>query len=120
MTSKTNNEDKQIEELLNKSTNNNEQQQQQAANAAMEVQCRPYLDTLFYCYSPANQISTYYRIGTVDPCTVPLTRLKLCFRMKMRENETERLEMYKQLNETSTNNTVWELRTNPGKDWKGL
>jgi hypothetical protein len=87
------------------------------------VSCREYLDVLMYCYSPANQLSTYYQKGLVDDCQLPFQQLKLCIKYKSTtsgKTDEEKLRMYEQLkrkNEHSKTAKIWEMRTNPKQDW---
>lgn len=87
---------------------------------AFREPCRQYVDVLMYCYSPANQISTYYRVGQVDDCKKQLNQLKLCLKLKMNRPEEERVQLYEELkrrHQFAPTSKIWEMRENPEKDW---
>ena len=102
------------------STNQEEESILGESEQAMREPCRQYVDVLMYCYSPANQVSTYYRIGLVDDCNKPLHQLKLCLKLKSDLPDEERLRVYKELkrqDEHAPSSKIWQMRENPGKDW---
>jgi len=91
-----------------------------AAEHAMREPCRQYVDVLMYCYSPANQLSSYYRVGNVDDCTKPLHQLKLCLKLKTNRPDNERIAIYEELKRRDAHaptSKIWKMRENPGKDW---
>ena len=77
------------------------------------VKCKDYLDTLMFCYSPANQVSTYYRKGEVDSCSWELSAFIKCNKLKLTTLAVEdRWETYKELMKVDDQPTkdVWEIR----------
>mmetsp|Transcript_18086 Transcript_18086/g.39557 ORF Transcript_18086/g.39557 Transcript_18086/m.39557 type:complete len:113 (-) Transcript_18086:1000-1338(-) len=44
--------------------------------------CTPYFDTIWFCYSPAHQWTTYYQQGTVDDCTQHWNDLYDCLKQR--------------------------------------
>jgi len=85
------------------------------------VSCRVHVDALFYCLSPANQLSTYYRAGAVDDCVAPTRRLQACFFMRMTDDDEKRVRLHKQLDVSGADSpsaSVWRLRSDPAKDWR--
>ena len=87
------------------------------------LSCRVYVDAFFYCLSPANQLSTYYRRGTVDDCVAPWARLKTCFKMGMEPDDEKRAGLFEALHagvtgKDSPSATVWTARADPAKTWR--
>ena len=87
----------------------------------MRESCKQYLDTLMYCFSPANQMGTYYRTGMIDGCVRQRGQLVLCLKLKAPRPDEERVAMYEELkrrNQYAPSHVVWPMREDPSKDWK--
>jgi hypothetical protein len=101
-------------------TEENHRSLEENSERIMREPCRPYLDTLMYCFSPSNQVSTYYRKGTIDDCSKATSQLKLCLRLKLDQTDEDRKRMHLELQrryEFSPTATVWEMRKSPEEDW---
>mmetsp|Transcript_13042 Transcript_13042/g.21114 ORF Transcript_13042/g.21114 Transcript_13042/m.21114 type:complete len:127 (-) Transcript_13042:94-474(-) len=85
-----------------------------------KVECVAYMDALMHCYSPANQVSTYYTIGMVDDCEEVKTNFFRCLKLKMNytlEEKEESLRLMKRENELSPTAGVWTFKDDPGSSW---
>jgi hypothetical protein len=93
----------------------------QLSEAALRQPCREYVDVLMYCFSPANQVSSYYRVGNIDDCSKQMSQLKLCMKLKMPRPDEERVKLYEELKRRKghcVTESIWEIRSDPEKDWK--
>ena len=86
------------------------------------LSCVSYFDRVWWCYTPGNQMKTYYRTGGVDPCSFKVGDLKTCVALtakafsnpKEAQEELERSSL--NLNRrprTSLTAGVWQLRERP-------
>ena len=80
-----------------------------------------YIDALFYCYSPAHQVSTYYRSGMVDMCQDSLENVKRVMKLKMNYSVSEKELFLKQIHRTDDASRgsagVWKEREDPQAAW---
>ena len=80
-----------------------------------------YIDALFYCYSPAHQVSTYYRSGMVDMCQESLENVKRAMKLKMNYSVEEKELFLKQMNRTDDakrgSSGVWKEREDTQAAW---
>ena len=86
--------------------------------------CMLYLDTMMYCFTPANQFSNYYRVGYPQDCTNSRDRFMSCLKLKFRDlNPEERSVLIKQLrrqDEFCPTSKIWEFRKSPKDDWNSV
>ena len=84
------------------------------------LSCRVYVDALFHCYSPSNQLSTYYRTALVDDCVLPMERIKTCFKLQMSSEPDKQAALFVKLvgaGENSPSHEVWRTRPDPAEAW---
>mmetsp|Transcript_25336 Transcript_25336/g.70869 ORF Transcript_25336/g.70869 Transcript_25336/m.70869 type:complete len:114 (-) Transcript_25336:396-737(-) len=74
-----------------------------ATNSNNSERCVPYFDALWFCYSPAHQLTEYYRYGTVDNCRGHWSDFMNCLgrKTKLYNNPAPRKEQ----------ESFWKLRT---------
>ncbi|CCI40364.1 hypothetical protein ABG067_004889 [Albugo candida] len=81
--------------------------------------CKWFLDRAFYCVSPINQLTQYYRRGELDSCKGTWNNIYHCFRSSLMEEE--RAKEYLKITDIDPNKpqptaNVWELKQKPGWD----
>nr|CCA18827.1 conserved hypothetical protein [Albugo laibachii Nc14] len=81
--------------------------------------CKWFLDRAFYCVSPMNQLTQYYRHGKLDSCDGNWSNIYQCFRSSLME--VERAKEYLEMTDIDPNKPqhtadVWELKGRPGWD----
>ncbi|DAZ99934.1 TPA: hypothetical protein N0F65_008741 [Lagenidium giganteum] len=79
--------------------------------------CRWFLDKAFFCVTPLNQMTHYYRTGTADECKGTFVNMYNCLRASMMDEE-KALEFLK---DTAIDPSrpphkvgVWEMKETPG------
>jgi hypothetical protein len=92
-----------------------------AANMGREVNMTEFLDVWMYCYSPPNQVSSYYREGLVDPCVDAMEDMWTCLKLRMDYTAEEKREMMERLhrskNKNNPSSAVWSFREESEAAW---
>ncbi|KAG7394159.1 hypothetical protein PHYBOEH_005592 [Phytophthora boehmeriae] len=68
--------------------------QEEDGESSKKMSCRWFLDRSFYCVTPGNQMTHFYRHGRVDECKTTWKNMYLCYRASMM-NEDKREEFLK-------------------------
>ena len=92
------------------------EQSVEAIELGLAVSTVDYLDALMYCYSPAHQLSTYYRHGSVDLCDAAMEDFKRAMKLKMNYTAEEKQRFLSELNHTGEGD-LWKLRAAPSSGW---
>uniref|UniRef100_K3WA56 Uncharacterized protein n=1 Tax=Globisporangium ultimum (strain ATCC 200006 / CBS 805.95 / DAOM BR144) TaxID=431595 RepID=K3WA56_GLOUD len=61
--------------------------QEEGEDGKKEFSCRWFLDRSFYCVTPGNQMTHYYRYGTADECKGTWKNMYNCLRASMMDEE---------------------------------
>ncbi|RLN61341.1 hypothetical protein BBP00_00005468 [Phytophthora kernoviae] len=91
--------------------------QEEDGEGSKKMSCRWFLDRSFYCVTPGNQMTHFYRHGRVDECKTTWKNMYLCYRSSMM-NEDKREEFLKDTpldaSKPSHVADVWEQKETPG------
>ena len=81
------------------------------------LSCTTYFDSLVFCTTPTNQITSYYRFGKLDDCKDAIDGLKTCMRIKVAKisdkEKARRLMKASSLKVSPTIGTVRDPRETP-------
>ncbi|RLN71960.1 hypothetical protein BBJ28_00009783 [Nothophytophthora sp. Chile5] len=92
-------------------------QESQENGESKDMSCKWFLDRSFFCVTPGNQMTHFYRHGTVDECKTTWKNMYLCYRASMMD-EDKRQSFLKDtpLDPTKGPHTsdVWEQKETPG------
>mmetsp|Transcript_16322 Transcript_16322/g.31673 ORF Transcript_16322/g.31673 Transcript_16322/m.31673 type:complete len:121 (+) Transcript_16322:61-423(+) len=95
--------------------------EEKAVQIGTNVNCVEHLDALMYCYSPANQVSTYYQRGTVDDCQHMQSNLWKCLKLKTHRDLKEKEDLLREITATSNHSPtqeIWEFKDDPSATWR--
>eukprot|EP00275_Glaucocystis_incrassata_P001393 EC122800.1.p1 GENE.EC122800.1~~EC122800.1.p1 ORF type:complete len:110 (+),score=2.32 EC122800.1:130-459(+) len=85
-------------------------------DSSSSISCVSALDALYYCYTPRNQITNYYRFGTVDPCSEALQTAMFCLSCKWKwiKDPVLAKELWQEhkVKTRKFDKHVWELKGN--------
>lgn len=105
-------------------TTRGESERETSANLGRDVSLLDFLDVWMFCYSPVNQLGTYYREGSIDPCVEPMKDMWTCLKLRMDYTSEEKNEMMSRLdgkrgggNKANPSSAVWSFRTQPQNTW---
>ncbi|CAM6098587.1 unnamed protein product [Calypogeia fissa] len=79
-------------------------------SAKASLSCVPYMDALWFCYSPVYQMKQYYRDGTFDSCGGKWGELFRCISLKTK-SAADIEAILKEQEAAKQKQHIWRYRT---------
>mmetsp|Transcript_5543 Transcript_5543/g.5724 ORF Transcript_5543/g.5724 Transcript_5543/m.5724 type:complete len:95 (+) Transcript_5543:101-385(+) len=81
-----------------------------------KTSCTHLFDLFWYCPSPHNQLSYYYREGEFQDCSIFMGDWMKCLNSRLRSKPEDKMRILSTLSTNSRKkvNEVWEIKEVPG------
>lgn len=78
------------------------------AAPAKQLSCTPFVDQLYFCYSPVWQLQELYRQGHLDDCKAKWSQLFECASLRAKPDAEARVRIICPLQPTTVTLRVWQ------------